>query len=173
MEKSTEKELQILVLGLCRTGTYSLKAALSELGYNVYHMASVWRSPGHADLWTEAFERKFGEKGEVLDKDVVGKEDFERILKGWDVVTDIPAACFGPELIAAYPDAKIILTTRETEGWVRSMRGTIWGSQADPLRPIDKLFYNKHFSSVARMMETFFDTYFYGDFPRFGARVFE
>lgn len=32
-------------------------------------------------------------------------------------VTDMPAAYFAEELIEAYPDAKVILTTRDTESW--------------------------------------------------------
>jgi len=43
-------------------------------------------------------------------------------------VSDIPAAIFYQELMDAYPDAKIILTTRDEEKWVQSMNKTIWGS---------------------------------------------
>jgi len=41
-------------------------------------------------------------------------------------VSDLPAALFPSELIAAYPDAKIILTTRDEEKWFESMKATIW-----------------------------------------------
>jgi hypothetical protein len=40
-------------------------------------------------------------------------------------VTDFPAACFGPELISAYPEAKVILTTRDPDAWVESVRSTL------------------------------------------------
>lgn len=32
-------------------------------------------------------------------------------------MTDIPAACFAPELIAAYPEAKVILSNRDIDAW--------------------------------------------------------
>lgn len=34
-------------------------------------------------------------------------------------ITDMPAAYFAEELISAYPDAKIILTVRNVDGWHR------------------------------------------------------
>lgn len=36
-------------------------------------------------------------------------------------VTDCPCANFGEELLAAYPNAKVILTTRDPDSWIRSM----------------------------------------------------
>ncbi|CAG8976924.1 hypothetical protein HYALB_00011873 [Hymenoscyphus albidus] len=47
------------------------------------------------------------------------------VSHGLRAVTDVPCASFVPELITAYPDAKIILSTRDADGWVRSMEGTI------------------------------------------------
>lgn len=41
-------------------------------------------------------------------------------------MSDIPAALFCDELIAAYPNAKIILTTRDEDRWFKSMKATIW-----------------------------------------------
>lgn len=42
-------------------------------------------------------------------------------------MTDYPAACFSEELIAAYPDAKVILTVRDNvEVWHRSVTETLW-----------------------------------------------
>ena len=41
-------------------------------------------------------------------------------------MSDIPAALFPDELITAYPNAKIILTTRDEEKWFQSMKATIW-----------------------------------------------
>jgi hypothetical protein len=40
---------------------------------------------------------------------------------------DWPGAFFYRELADAYPDAKIVLSTRDPEAWERSMRDTIWG----------------------------------------------
>lgn len=41
-------------------------------------------------------------------------------------MSDIPAAHFYEGLIAAYPEAKIILTTRDETKWFESMKATVW-----------------------------------------------
>jgi len=48
-----------------------------------------------------------------------------QLLGHCQAVTDIPANQFGPELIAAYPTAKIILTTRPIDAWHASVLGSI------------------------------------------------
>jgi hypothetical protein len=40
-------------------------------------------------------------------------------------VTDFPAAAFAPELIAQFPDAKVILTTRSTDDWFDSVAAAV------------------------------------------------
>ncbi len=57
---------------------------------------------------------------------------------------DLPAACMVEELLAAYPEAKFILTTRPVDKWLASMNSTIipvmkWTSWAI-LRHIDYAF---------------------------------
>lgn len=53
--------LNIVVLGLSRTGTVSLRHALFELGYfDVYHGSSFCNeNPRDAEMWTEALRGKF------------------------------------------------------------------------------------------------------------------
>jgi hypothetical protein len=41
-------------------------------------------------------------------------------------VSDFPATIFFSELMDAYPDARIILTTRDEDKWFESMKATIW-----------------------------------------------
>lgn len=40
-------------------------------------------------------------------------------------VTDAPCCLFVEELVAAYPDAKVVLTSRTGESWLASMKATI------------------------------------------------
>jgi hypothetical protein len=50
-----------------------------------------------------------------------------RELIPFEAVTDVPVISFSEELIAAYPDAKVILTVRDNEDvWYESMINTIW-----------------------------------------------
>jgi len=47
-------------------------------------------------------------------------------------VSDYPASIFPAELIKAYPDAKVILTTRSKDAWYESMIKTLWHSWSGP-----------------------------------------
>ena len=58
---------------------------------------------------------------------------------------DWPAGSFWPEIGAAFPDALIVLSTRDAEAWWASAEATIFGSiqrvQDDPWRDmIDEMF---------------------------------
>jgi hypothetical protein len=56
-----------------------------------------------------------------------GRPDWERIFNGAPSTCDWPSARYWRELADYYPDAKIILSVRETSVWVPSMRETVWG----------------------------------------------
>ncbi len=49
-----------------------------------------------------------------------GRADWDKLLGHVAAVTDVPAALFGPELMEAYPDAKVVLVEREIEPWYKS-----------------------------------------------------
>src|SRR4029078_11953145 len=40
---------------------------------------------------------------------------------------DWPSARYYPQLMERYPDAKVILSVRGADEWVKSMRETVWG----------------------------------------------
>ncbi|KAJ4391004.1 hypothetical protein N0V93_004617 [Gnomoniopsis smithogilvyi] len=112
---------QILVLGMPRTGTQSIGVALGALGYqNAYHMTTVGPS-NHHDKWVAALEAKFEQKGAEF-----AKKDFDELLAGFDIVSDIPCSIFYRELMTAYPEAHIILTTRDEDAWVESVSKTLY-----------------------------------------------
>lgn len=116
--------LEVLVLGQSRTGTTSIRAALYGLGYNdVYHYSSVIReNPRDSEMWLEAYKAKFEGVGKPY-----GREEFDKLLGHCQAVTDHPCASFGPELIAAYPNAKVVLSVRDNvDTWYKSVETTIW-----------------------------------------------
>lgn len=52
--------------------------------------------------------------------------DFDDIIGHSVAVTDAAASCFAAELIAAYPDAKVVLNTRsDLDAWLHSLRRTL------------------------------------------------
>jgi hypothetical protein len=107
--------LKIIGAGFGRTGTRSLKAALEELGFvKCYHLLEVIKHPGHFALWADIAEG--------------GTPDWESLFQGYQAVLDWPAASFYKELVAAYPDAKVILSLRDPEDWHQNVLTSLYQS---------------------------------------------
>ena len=114
--------LRIIGAGLGRTGTLSLKLALEQLGAGpCYHMMEVAAHPEHSAIWLAA------DRGESV--------DWQQIFAGYSSAVDWPACAFWHELLAAYPDARVILTLRDGESWYASFRETIL-TRVENLPPI-------------------------------------
>ncbi|NWH07560.1 MAG: sulfotransferase family protein [Alphaproteobacteria bacterium] len=104
--------LKVIGTGLGRTGTLSLKQALEQLGFGpCYHMLEVFPRPEHAGIWTRAA------RGE--------KVDWDALFEGFCATVDWPSVRFWRELIAHYPDAKVIHGARDAESWYKSFSQTI------------------------------------------------
>ena len=88
-------------------------------------------------------------------------------------VTDIPAACFAPELIAAYPNAKIILTTRSAASWHNSMLRTIHALQSSYVNHFLLLFSDERTRNLSNLADLIIKYYFHGSIQAHGMRVFE
>lgn len=116
------RPIKIIVAGLPRTGTLSLHAALQELGYKPYHF--LVDEPEHGNryqLWTEALQCKYLGKNRPY-----ARSEFERLLGPFDACLDLPGSMFWDDLFDAYPDSKVILTTRDVDSWLKSMHQTIF-----------------------------------------------
>jgi len=63
----------------------------------------------------------------------VTREDFDAIIDHCAGISDLPGATFARELIAAYPEAKVILNTRsDMAAWYASFESTIGTFDKDP-----------------------------------------
>ena len=114
--------LQIIGAGFGRTGTSSLKVALEQLSFApCYHMLEVTVRREHCALWLAA------DRGERI--------DWERIFAGYAAAVDWPACVFWRQLVAEYPEARVILTVRDAASWYASFRDTILAS-AESLPPV-------------------------------------
>ncbi|KAJ5279262.1 hypothetical protein N7478_004634 [Penicillium angulare] len=121
--RSQDKEMQVLCLGLSRSGTDSLRSALMILGYpDVYHgfvLQKTQYESGDCAFWVPLMRRKFA--GKPLEN-----VDFDSVLANFEAVTDCPANIFGRELMEFYPHAKVILNRRRNiDAWYDSMQSTI------------------------------------------------
>lgn len=105
--------LRVVGAGLARTGTSSLRQALQMLlGGACYHMSEVAPRPGHVTAWHQASLGKL--------------PDWDELFAGFDATVDWPASGFWRELSAAYPDALVLLSRRESpEIWWQSATRTV------------------------------------------------
>ncbi|KAG9235855.1 P-loop containing nucleoside triphosphate hydrolase protein [Amylocarpus encephaloides] len=158
------RPMKIMVLGLCRTGTMSMKTALESLGYNTYHMVTVFKYPDHAPKWVRLMKDKYEGDGKMLTREM-----FDDILGDFDALTDVPPASFVPELIAAYPEAKIILSKRNAESWVNSMMQTIYSSRT----PNERLNLHPNLQLIDDYINLMFKHQCHDDFPRYGVQSFD
>lgn len=120
------KSIQVLALGLPRSGTDSLCKALTILGYaNVSHGFKWWcDAPEVSELYCRLADKVAA--GETPGKHVLRQHFFDRVLADCEATTDIPAAWFAAELLVAYPDAKVILNRRrDVQAWKSSFRTTV------------------------------------------------
>ena len=146
--------MKVIVAGLSKTGTKSMQLALKTLGYNVYDFMENYT------YLRKDWEKIFLTGGST--------EDFYRMFKNVDAVTDNPAAYFWDEIYAAFPDSKIILMMRDSEDdWARSMKKQL-ADESDPfdllrssLSPSFRRFWKFNLMSLAAIYGTTGDYFWF------------
>ena len=123
--------LHVIGAGMGRSGTDSLRRALDALGvgptYHMFELLGISDTqrrpvsplemlglvPGHNELWAEANAN--------ISQGVA--PDFSVVLDGYGSTVDFPSAAFWPELLKAYPKAKVVYTFRDPHAHYRSISG--------------------------------------------------
>ena len=106
-------EIAVVGAGVGRTGTHSLKVALEQLlGGPCHHMVEILGDPTQIPAWTDAIEGR--------------PVDWRAMLANYRAIVDWPGGSFWSELSAAFPDALVLLSVRDPEGWYRSASNTIF-----------------------------------------------
>lgn len=105
-------DLKIIGAGFGRTGTDSMREAIEMLGFGpCHHMRAVIENESQKANWMEAIK--------------TGNLDWDVLLAGYRSCIDWPSAFYWPQLMDAFPDAKILLTWRTPESWWASFAKTI------------------------------------------------
>merc|ERR1712232_51108 len=99
--KNKKGEIDIICVGLGRTGTLSLTDALNILGYNTYHYIDF----NHHTQWAEVVK---GERTIDSMLDII-------VNDGYNVMLENPASDIYQDILLKYPNAKVILTIRDNE----------------------------------------------------------
>jgi len=112
---TSPKEPKFLVIGagLPRTGTLSFMHALEMiLPGKCHHMM---KALNFGDEWSDIFTNKMSD------------EQFKNFFlsNGEVAAVDAPFCFYYERAMQVWPDAKVILTVREPEGWVKSVKSTI------------------------------------------------
>ncbi len=86
-------------------------------------MAELLKHPEQAEVWQLALD------GHPVDWDALFGEH--------RAVVDWTASALYPELAAAYPDAIVVLSVRDVDGWWRSVRDTLFDALQSVPVPVD------------------------------------
>jgi len=104
--------LDVVGAGFGRTGTNSLKIALERLGFGpCHHMFELRGRPDQVEFWSAAA------RGE--------RNDWDTVFTGFRATVDWPSAYFWRQIAEHYPNAKVVLSVRPVEAWVKSIHATI------------------------------------------------
>eukprot|EP00092_Neocalanus_flemingeri_P058993 GFUD01070421.1.p1 GENE.GFUD01070421.1~~GFUD01070421.1.p1 ORF type:complete len:306 (+),score=77.08 GFUD01070421.1:149-1066(+) len=111
--------IKVIGAGLPRTGTLSLKTALTQLySGKCYHGVDVFAGDQEdVDVWMKAARREM--KPEDW-REYFGKKS--TYVAG----VDFPFSLFYKDIMAAYPDAKVVLSTRESSTWFHSVYNSVY-----------------------------------------------
>ena len=89
------KNLQVAGIGLSKTGTMSLNAALKIFGYNSKHYPAL-----------------------ILQNNKLQLQDLDK--EGYNAAVDLSIAKFYKEIAETSPECKFVLTIREIDAWLNS-----------------------------------------------------
>lgn len=104
---------KVFGLGFGKTGTTTLSTALEYLDYRALRWRNNRRTPyADCDLAQAQFD-----KHNLLPEVIQG---LMQEMAHYDSTEDFPWPLYYAELDARYPRAKFILTTRDSEAWIRS-----------------------------------------------------
>ncbi|MBD3665330.1 sulfotransferase family protein [Sulfitobacter aestuariivivens] len=105
-------DLKVIGAGFGRTGTDSMRDALELLGIGpCHHMKVIAQDQAHCATWSRAI--------------ATNTLDWDQLLDGFQACVDWPTAYYWPQLINAFPKAKVLLTWRDAQNWWRSFEQTI------------------------------------------------
>ena len=115
--------------------------AFEALGYRPFHGRMMDEMPHLYPLWTEALKARYHGIGKEFTR-----EEYNKLFDGFNVSCNIPGTLLAEGLIKAYPEAKVILTTRDVDKWLESMKQSVdsavrwksfdWLAPWDPVRVV-------------------------------------
>ena len=179
--RKRQKPMQVLAVGISRSATESLREALHILGYeHTHHGFDTILPPYGLEIMYRLLRRKYAtpptHPRSPPPYPQKNPSDLDTLLGDSVGVCDLIAAEFAPELIAAYPDAKVILNTRtDLDAWHRSMQATMGYFDRNPVDWdwCKSWFAAELFWIRQAMCRTMMPAFFRGSFASNGKWVYE
>ncbi|KAI0865950.1 hypothetical protein F4860DRAFT_458307 [Xylaria cubensis] len=146
-DQSSRQGLVVIHAALFRMGTTSLADAYRTLGYTVHHGVDDIRGNPWV-LIEKAAEATWPSIPGATQRQPFTRQDWDSLWGSkYDIVTDL-ASPFVPQLIKAYPNAKVIVVQRDFESWWPSFKSQLLTTLfTSPLVPIG-LFLEWHINGV-------------------------
>ena len=135
-----------------------MREAFRALGYaHPYHFTSVLANVQDADIWTPLLRRKLRDPSTLIPR-----EELDQVLGHCGAVTDVPCAVLWRDLLAAHPQAKVILVVRDEERWLASISALLEGMLHPLVRHVlvhtDPLWFGRIFHLGFLWAEIWFGT---------------
>lgn len=126
--QARSRPMEVLSLGLPRTGTRSMADAFELMGLtHCAHGFDFMENMPYAQRWEQAVDAKYLNKGTPFTR-----SDWDELLGHCSATTDFPCAAFWRELCAAYPDSKVVLVQRDEDKWYSSFVDGVIETQFTP-----------------------------------------
>ena len=109
------------------------------------------------DLLREALELKHTPEAYT-------QQDFDKILGKYSAVADLPGFAFVDELVVMYPEAKFILTDRNSHAWLSSMQASIFAHMDSWPLFFQSLYDFEHARPLRRLMRKWAELFCAMDF---------
>lgn len=136
-----------------------MKAAFEILGIPSWHWVKMAEHTADLAMWIEVLESKFNP--EDPDRLPLDRKIFDNLLGQFGACTDQPASIVAEELVAAYPEAKVVLIERDVEKWFESFRKTVVAGTNSAAIPFVRRIDHDCTGAMARQTDLICEHYFH------------
>lgn len=125
--------MEIFVLSMHRCGTQTIHNFLQKAGFRSGHNPSGKSSLDFQHLW----------KDRHTDLNFIFNTLIERSAPHFNAISDNPMAALYEQAFERFPKAKFILSSRNTSGWIKSVRNHIGDREMVPAEKIQYWKFSK------------------------------
>ena len=169
---------EVISIGLWRMGTASMAAAYDVLGLRPHHALDMIDQPEQWKLFEKAADGTFPDpKTGQLRQEPFSRKEWDQIYGKYGAVTELGSA-FAEQLIAEYPEAKVVICRRDFDKWWPSFReGIVLPLYSAKLRfviaTVSFVLGRRGGQAMIKTTEGFFRSYSVEDFDKNAKAVYD